>query len=163
MLDIITIGDEVLRQKAEPIKDFSSELGILVDAMFDTLKIDDGVGLAAPQIGVSQRLFVVDIPDGEKKVFINPEIVETSQETVAFEEGCLSIPGIYTDVVRPKRVAVQARDINGKPFNMNVDGFLARVIQHEFDHLNGVLFIDRIPEERRERLMKTYYKRNKKK
>jgi len=162
MLDIVTIGDEVLRSKAQQITEFGSELKILIDAMYESLQHDNGVGLAAPQIGVPQRLFIVDIPDGERREFINPEILETSQELVTYEEGCLSIPGVYADVDRPQRVRVQARDMTGKPFTFDVSGFFARVIQHEYDHLNGVLFIDRISDQVRERLMKTYCKRNKK-
>lgn len=159
MLDIVTIGDEVLREKAEPITEFSPELRILIDAMIESMHEDDGVGLAAPQIGVSKRMFVVHIQGEEPRVFINPEIIGTSQEVVGYEEGCLSIPGVFSDVVRPASVTVQAQNMEGRSFTVDAHGMLARVIQHENDHLNGVLFIDRVPEERRERLLKQYEKK----
>lgn len=162
MLDIYTLGEEVLREKAERISTFDNALAIFVDAMFETMEESDGIGLAAPQVGVPSRLFVVDTrKPGERMVFINPEIIETSQEQGAYEEGCLSIPGMYYDIVRPIRISVQAQDIKGKPFVLHAEGMLARVIQHENDHLNGVLFIDRMEEAEREKLVASYNRRNK--
>ena len=131
ILEIVKVGDEVLREKCAPVKEIDSSLKMLTDAMFDELLEADGVGLAAPQIGIPQRFFVVDIRDGKRYVFINPEIVETSMEKGPYEEGCLSIPGVYHDVIRPLRVKIQARDANGKLFNLDADGMLARGIQHE--------------------------------
>jgi peptide deformylase len=163
MLDIYTLGEEVLREKAQPVKKFDSAVAILVDAMFDTMEEGDGIGLAGPQIGVSQRIFVVDTrhPD-ERMAFINPEIVETSHEQGAYEEGCLSIPGMYYDIVRPQSVTIQAQDVTGKSFTVKASGLFARVIQHEYDHLNGVLFIDRMEQEARDSLVASYERRRKK-
>jgi peptide deformylase len=161
MLDIITLGDEVLHEKAQPIQDFGPEVSMLADAMFDAMEADNGIGLAGPQIGVLKRIFVTDAPD-EPRVFINPEIIETSFETVSIEEGCLSVPGIFAQLQRPERITVQARDAKGKLFTLKAEGMLARVIQHENDHLNGILFIDRLPEETREHLVSLYEKKQRK-
>lgn len=162
MLDIITLGDEFLREKTDRIIDFGSEIAVLADAMIDTMRSERGLGLAGPQVGVLKRIFVLELPEeGFSRVFINPEIIETSQELSSYEEGCLSIPGMYSDVIRPARVTVQAQDTKGKPFTINAEGMLARVIQHENDHLHGVLFIDRLDEDRRERVLKAYKKREK--
>lgn len=161
ILEIVKIGDEVLREKCTPVKEFDSAFKMLTDAMFDELLEADGVGLAAPQIGISQRFFVVDIRDGKRYVFVNPEIVETSLEKGPYEEGCLSIPGVYHDVERPLRVTVQARNAEGKLFNLSADGLLARVIQHEYDHLEGKLFIDHLSKEEREKMLKAYEKKQK--
>ena len=139
ILEIVKIGDDVLREKCTPVKEFDSAFKMLTSAMLDELLEADGVGLAAPQVGIPQRFFVVDIRDGKKYVFANPEIIETSIEEGPYEEGCLSIPGVYHEVIRPLKVKVQARDENGKLFNLSADGLLARVIQHEYDHLEGKL------------------------
>jgi len=163
MLDIYTLGEEVLREKAQPIKKFDSGLSVLVDAMFDTMEEGDGIGLAAPQIGVPQRLFVVDTRKaGERMAFVNPEVVETSHEQDSYEEGCLSIPGMYYNIVRPLEVTVQAQDVQGNPFSIKATGLFARVIQHEYDHLNGVLFIDRMEQGARDALVAAYEKKRKK-
>lgn len=159
-LEIVKLGDEVLRQVCEPVKEFDSAFKMLTDAMLDTLEEADGVGLAAPQIGVSQRFFVIDIRDGKQYVFANPEIIETSMETGPYEEGCLSIPGVYHDVTRPLKVKVQARDVRGKVFTLEADGLLARVIQHENDHLNGKLYIDHLSDEEKEKMIRVYEKKN---
>lgn len=160
MLDIYTLGDEVLSVKCEPVTVFDHALELLVDAMFDTVAEADGVGLAGPQVGVEQRLFVVDIPnEGIHKVFINPQIIETSVETGPYDEGCLSIPGLSHEVIRPVRVTCCAQDVRGKAFTVNADGLLARVIQHENDHLDGKLYIDRISAEEREKMVDRYNKR----
>ncbi|NCC64657.1 MAG: peptide deformylase [Spirochaetia bacterium] len=161
MLDIYTLGEEVLKQKCQPVTTFDSALRILVDAMFETMDQADGVGLAAPQIGVNSRLFVIHIKNTEKRAYINPQIIETSVETETAEEGCLSIPGVWHDVERPLRVTVQAQDLEGKVFTVKAEGLLARAIQHETDHLNGVLFIDRLDDIEREKMVKAYEKRNK--
>lgn len=163
MLDIYTLGDEVLREPTEEIKEFDSALKMLVDAMFDTLDEADGIGLAGPQVGVSKRIFIVDLHQGEKGkyVFINPVITETSVEVGPYEEGCLSIPGLFHDVIRPLKVKCQAQDINGKFFRVDADGILARVIQHENDHLYGKLYIDRLDDKDKEKMEKLYEKRQK--
>ncbi|NLV83424.1 MAG: peptide deformylase [Spirochaetales bacterium] len=162
-MDIYTLGEDVLRTKAEKITDFDQSLSILVDAMFDTMDEADGVGLAAPQIGVSKRIFVIDTrKDKERIAFVNPVIIETSQNTVSYEEGCLSIPTMYTQIVRPAEVTVQAQDVKGKSFVLKATGLLARAIQHEYDHLEGVLFIDRMEQQERDALVAAYQRRQKK-
>ena len=164
MLDILTLGDEFLREKTERIKDFGPEIPVLADAMVEAMQGERGLGLAGPQVGVLKRIFVVDLPEEKSaRVFINPEILETSQELASYEEGCLSIPGMYANVIRPVYITVQAQDVEGKPFTIKADGLLARVIQHENDHLQGVLFIDRLTEEKREKILKEYEKRGKRK
>lgn len=161
MLDIVTLGDEILRSECSDVKEFDSALAMLVDAMFDTLSEADGVGLAGPQVGVSKRIFVVKIPNSEPLAFINPTIIETSVEEGPYEEGCLSIPGVYHEVIRPLKVTIQAQNVKGKPFTMKADGLLARVIQHENDHLHGKLYIDHLPEKEKERMIHIYEKKNK--
>ena len=150
---ILTLGNELLRQKAAPVTNIDGELAKTALAMIEALKDGKGVGLAGPQVGVLQRIFVVHIEGDEPRVFINPSILETSQEMVKYEEGCLSVPGIWIDVMRPKSVKVQAWNEKGRPFTMEADGILARVILHEYDHLEGVLFIDRLPEQKRNRVL----------
>jgi peptide deformylase len=151
-MEICTLGDETLRQKAEPVRDFDAALKTAED-MISALHERRGVGLAGPQIGLLQRIFVVHVEGDVPRVFINPSIIETSPETVKYEEGCLSIPGVWADVVRPKRVKVQAWNERGRPFTLETEGLLARVILHEYDHLEGVLFIDRLSEPKRNRVM----------
>ncbi|MDR2729433.1 MAG: peptide deformylase [Treponema sp.] len=158
-MKIITLGDEMLRQKAEKINNIDAELKTTIEKMLETLEIDKGLGLAGPQIGFMKRIFVTHIENDEPRIFINPSIIETSQDTVKAEEGCLSIPGIYADVIRSESVKVQAWNENGKPFNMEASGLLARVIQHEYDHLDGILFLDRLSESKREKLIEKYDKR----
>ncbi|HKW51070.1 MAG TPA: peptide deformylase [Candidatus Eisenbacteria bacterium] len=140
-------GDPVLRKKAEPIAASQAEIKELVEAMFDCMYLEAGVGLAGPQVGISSRVFVVDVTDGEgvrtKRAFVNPEIVERTG-AVTGEEGCLSIPGIRADVKRAARIVVKATDEDGTPFRLAAEGLLSRAIQHETDHLDGVLFVDRL-------------------
>ena len=130
----------------------------MIENMLETMYHAEGVGLAAPQVGELKRIFVTHLPEDSPRVFINPEIVATSEEQTTYEEGCLSIPGLYAEVVRPAWVTVQARNEEGKLFTIDVTGLLARVVQHELDHLNGVLFIDRLPEKKRQRILKSYTK-----
>lgn len=145
--DIVIYGDPVLREVATPVEEVDQAIKNLVSDMADTVKKAQGLGLAAPQVGVSKRIFVVDLSavDITEKlhVFINPEILETSDE-VEMEEGCLSFPGIYQKIVRPARVVVRATDIDGHRFEMKAEGLAARAILHEYDHLEGKLFIDYI-------------------
>ena len=140
-------GDPVLRQKARPVQSFTPEITELAAAMFECMYREAGLGLAAPQVGLPQRLFVIDVEDPEgvrvKRAFVNPVIVERTGTTVG-EEGCLSIPGIRADVKRAAQVVVEARDERGAAFRMSAKGLLARAIQHETDHLDGVLFVDRL-------------------
>ena len=161
MLDIYKLGEDVLYTPTEKVKKFDSALKMLIDAMFDTMDEADGVGLAGPQVGVSQKLFVDDDRKGNRIAFINPEIIETSVEVGPYEEGCLSVPGVYHDVIRPLGVTVQAQDVNGKAFTIKATGLLARIIQHENDHLNAKLFIDRLSEDDRAMMVKVYERKNK--
>ena len=164
MLDIIKVGDEILHEKTEQVTVFDNALKVLIDAMFETMEGADGVGLAGPQVGVLKSLFVIEIPEKHfKKAFINPVIVETSVEEVTKEEGCLSIPGQYCKVTRFSKVTVQAQDENGKPFTLKAEGLLSRAIQHEYDHLEGRLFIDRLSEQDREILLSRYKKKQNRK
>lgn len=157
-LPIVAYGDPVLRKKAEEIDEDYPNLKEIIANMFETMYAAHGVGLAAPQIGLSIRLFVVDASpfaeneEGEvdpilkdfKKVFINPIIVEETGEKWAFGEGCLSIPDINEDVMRPERVLINYLDENFEEHEIELTGLAARVIQHEYDHIEGKLFIDRI-------------------
>lgn len=156
MLEVVTIPAEVLYQKAEPVTEIDDAVVELADQMVDAMHAAKGIGLAGPQVGRSLRLFVVHLADDEPHLFINPEIIGTSIETAKMEEGCLSIPGLYADVVRPRALEVQAYNRRGRPFTLAAEGLLARVIQHELDHLNGVLFLDHLSQRKRERLLKNY-------
>jgi peptide deformylase len=162
-MQIMTIGNECLKQKALPVKNIGPEYQKIAEDLIKTLKGGDGIGLAGPQVGLLERIFAVSIEGDKPRIFINPSIIETSQETIKYEEGCLSIPGIYTNVVRPKAVKIQAWNEKGKPFTLEADGLLARVILHEYDHLEGILFIDRIPEEKKNRILLKIEKANSKK
>ena len=135
MLEILTLGSEVLRKKCATIAVFDKKLEDLAIAMIDAMHISSGIGLAGPQVGVEKRIFVCHVQDDEPRIFINPEIIWTSQERSPYEEGCLSIPDVYSDVIRPKKIKLQTWSLKGKPFRMETDGILARVIQHEIDHL----------------------------
>lgn len=140
---IIYLPDERLRLVAKPVEHFDDELQTLIDDMFETMYHARGVGLAAPQIGISLRLSVIDI-DGDKKhqlVLINPEIIAREGET-EYEEGCLSVPGAYDKVLRANKVTIRALDRFGKEYEMSGDGVLGECFQHEIDHLNGKLFVD---------------------
>ncbi len=140
---ILYLPDSRLRMIAKPVEHFDDALQVLIDDMFDTMYNARGVGLAAPQIGVSMRISVIDVI-GDKKdqmVIINPELVATTGEK-EFEEGCLSVPGAYDKVIRAEKVTVKALNRLGKPFEIKADGLLAECLQHEIDHLNGKLFVD---------------------
>ena len=143
ILKIVQEDDPVLRKKAEPVKNPSDfKIKRLIADMIATMKNANGIGLAAPQIGHSLRLLTVSMED-RINVFINPEIKDLSDEAILFEEGCLSIQKIWGMVVRPKKLTIKALDENGKPIKIRAKGLLARIIQHEMDHLNGTLFIDK--------------------
>ncbi len=156
MLPILTLGDERLRKHSIVVPDLNGTIQAIIAQMFESMQAGKGVGLAAVQVGNLYRIFVTDVPHDKPRVFVNPEIVATSIEQVAFEEGCLSIPGIEAEVVRPQQVRVQAWNEEGKPFSLDAEELLARVVQHELDHVNGILFIDRVDPKKRERLVKQY-------
>jgi peptide deformylase len=156
MLEILTIGNEILTKKASPVMEFTDELASFINDMFEAMRIGRGIGLAAPQVGKSDRFFVTSLEQDKPRVFINPEIILTSPEEATYEEGCLSVPGLYARLKRPASVKIQAFNERGRPFTLDAEGLLARVIQHEFDHLNGVLFVDRLPPQVRERALKRY-------
>ncbi len=153
---ILTIGDETLKKHSSLVTVIDKGVVDFIHALSDTMYEGKGIGLAAAQVGELKRIFVCHVNGDKLRVFINPEIIETSYEQVSIEEGCLSIPGLYTDVVRPVHIRIQAWNEQEKPFTLEADGILARVIQHEFDHLNGVLFVDKVNPKKRERLLKTY-------
>ena len=156
ILRIRTLGDPVLRQPARPLEDFDRSLRRLVEDMFETMYDAPGVGLAAPQVGISLRFFVYD--DGKttgRRFLANPEILEREGEQT-HDEGCLSIPGPYHPTTRAMRVRVRGQDLEGRPVEVEGEGLVARILQHETDHLDGVLFIDRLPEEGRRQVMKEY-------
>ncbi len=142
---ITKLGEEILGKVSEPVdlKDINDEMRSFLNEMFETMISANGVGLAAPQAGVAKRFFVVIADDDVRRVFINPQIISTSSELCDYEEGCLSVPGVYENIQRPAKVTVQAFNEKGKPFTLEADGLLARIIQHENDHLDGYLFIDR--------------------
>ena len=156
MLEIVTYGNEILAQKAEPVKEFTPELAAFVEELYDTMVKGHGVGLAANQVGKLLRIFVTGVDGDKQRVFINPEIIATSPEEADYEEGCLSLPGLYTKVKRPASVKIQAYNERGRPFTLEAKDFLARVILHEYDHLNGVLFIDRLSPLGKERALAQY-------
>jgi peptide deformylase len=148
------IGDPVLSKKARLVKiPVSARIRDLVEEMFKVMEADNGIGLAAPQIGESVRLIVLDTgKPGGRMVLVNPKIVSSSKDGVSFEEGCLSVPGVNAEVVRPVSVRVEALTLQGKRKVVEADDILARVLQHEIDHLDGVLFVDRISQDERKRL-----------
>ena len=147
-LDIHYLGDRVLRQPAKRIAKVDDKLRQTVKEMLQTMYSADGIGLAAPQVGINKQLIVIDIaldnPDEPPLVLINPKITKTSADLCNSEEGCLSIPGVYLDVIRPEVIEVSYKNELGKPCKLKADGLLSRAIQHEMDHLNGVLFVDRV-------------------
>ncbi|MFP4490683.1 MAG: peptide deformylase [Spirochaetaceae bacterium] len=158
MLQIYTIGEDVLRKSCSPVEEVNEDIIDLAHTMLEKMYTDDGLGLAAPQVGVEKRIFVCHVQNDQARIFINPQLIGTSQEQSSYEEGCLSIPGVYADVTRPSSISVQALNERGRPFNLEAHGMLARVILHEMDHLKGVLFIDHLEEKRREKLLKAYNK-----
>ncbi|PUU88630.1 MULTISPECIES: peptide deformylase [Halanaerobium] len=143
LLKVREIGDPVLRSKAKEIDGVNKKTLTLIDNMFDTMYEEDGVGLAAPQVGILKRIAVVDIREGNKITLINPEIIEEEGKAI-MEEGCLSIPGETGDVIRAEKIKVRTLNKEGKEIEFEAEGFEARAIQHEIDHLDGVLFVDKI-------------------
>ena len=160
--DIIILPDKQLRLISKPVEKITSEIRALADDMLETMYEAPGIGLAAIQVAVPLRLITMDLSkkEGEKepRVFINPEILSASEEFSVYEEGCLSIPEYYEEVERPAQVRVRFMDINGKIHEEDADGLYATCIQHEIDHLNGVLFVDYLSKLKRDRVMKKFTK-----
>lgn len=162
LLGIRLLGEKVLRRRADPVEEITGEVRRLVNDMFDTMYEAEGIGLAAPQVGVSRRVLVVDVEDTDENrhvhALVNPAVVQSSRETDRGTEGCLSIPGIEETVTRPARVTVEALSEGGEPVRIEADGLLARALQHEIDHLDGVLFIDRVSSLKRSILLRKWRK-----
>ncbi len=160
---IVLLGDPILRTPAREVEVFDDELQALVRRMFRTMVAAEGAGLAAPQIGLSIRLFVADDgrtaeEGGGRIALVNPRIVESGGEESRESEGCLSVPGVSEVVPRPERVVVEGRDPQGAPVRIEADGLLSRIVQHEIDHLEGILFFDRISPLKRKLLLRKYRK-----
>jgi peptide deformylase len=144
ILPIRTLPDPILRQKAKRVRNIDGSIQRLIADMLETVKADPGrAALAAPQVGVSLRVIVIDIPGAEDIVLVNPEIVKSSGEH-AVTEGCLSVPGYYGEIKRARRVTAKGRDASGKEIRIKADGLLAQALQHEIDHLNGMLYVDHL-------------------
>jgi peptide deformylase len=160
LLTILHFPDERLRTRAQPVAEVNDTTRQLIDDMLETMYANHGIGLAATQVNVHQRLLVADISEGHNQplALINPEITQREGEEQQ-EEGCLSVPGVYDKVVRAERIVVKALDRQGEPIELAADGLLAVCIQHEMDHLEGKLFIDRLSNLKRDRLIKKYDKR----
>ena len=163
-LEIFKLGSETLRTEAKRISKVDNQIRHLAKDMLQSMYSAKGIGLAGPQVGISKELLVIDInfedSAAEPIILINPEITAFGSTLTTYEEGCLSIPGIYLNVVRPSTIKLKFRDEMGRPRKMNADGLLARCIQHEVDHLKGVLFVDRVTstEELKKELTKEGYK-----
>ena len=159
-LPILRYPDPRLLKPSKPVTRFDTDLKTLVQDMAQTMYEAPGIGLAAPQINVHQCIVVIDVSEkrDELRVFVNPEIIETSDEKALFEEGCLSLPGIYDEIERPARVTVRAQDENGNEFEVKAEGLLAVCIQHEIDHLKGHVFVDYLSPMKRNRIKKKLLK-----
>ena len=156
VLNILEFPDPRLRTKATPVKAVTDSLRDLIEDMFETMYAAPGIGLAATQVDVHQRLLVIDVSEDQSEplVFINPEVTVLDEELGEYDEGCLSVPGFYETVNRPKRVQVTALDRDGEPFTRELEGLLAICLQHEIDHLDGKLFVDYISPLKRQRIRK---------
>ena len=163
ILPIVEVPDPRLRQNPKPVEEVDDEVRALVADMFETMYDAPGIGLAAIQVGVPKRILVIDLqepkeeggdPVKDPRVFINPEIVTASDQEVPYNEGCLSIPDQYAEVDRPDRITARWLDEHGRPHEEEIDGLLAVCLQHEMDHLNGVLFIDHLSRLKREMVLK---------
>ena len=138
-----TIGDEILYKKCKPVKEMTPRIAQLIEDMFETMYENNGVGLAAPQVGILRQIVVIDVEDGSQYLLINPEIIETEGSQTG-QEGCLSVPGKAGIVTRPERVRVRALDENMEEFILEAEGMLARAVCHECDHLSGKLYVDMV-------------------
>jgi len=170
ILPIIETPDPLLRRKSSPVEAVTPELQALIDDMFETMYAAPGIGLAAIQVGVPKRLLVIDLQEPEEEdgepvrrplVFINPEIVETSETLQTYNEGCLSVPEMYAEVDRPDRIRARWLDRDGTQHDEQLDGMIAIVLQHEMDHLEGILFIDHLSRLKRDMILKKLAKARK--
>ncbi len=163
---LVYYGNDVLRKPADEVKNINQEIIDLIENMFDVMYRNNGVGLAGPQVNESKKIITIDIKNAKYPgmTIINPEIVSLSDKTGPYEEGCLSLPGISAEIIRPLQITVKAFTPDGKEILINADGLLARVLQHEIDHLNGKVFIDHLEDHIRKELgpeLKTIKKLNK--
>ena len=167
LLPILTAPDPRLKKKSQPVKAVDGEIRQLMDDMLETMKAAPGIGLAAPQVGALKRVIVLEIEREDTSTgplfMANPEIVEASDEDVSYEEGCLSVPDHYSDVVRPAKVTVRYLDRDGKQQDLTCEGLLATCVQHEIDHLDGILFIDHISALKRNMILRKLLKARKEK
>lgn len=155
-LMILQYPAPVLRERAKAVPRIDDEVRAVAARMIELMKEVKGLGLAAPQVGLPWRMFVTDVPDeGQVMVYINPSLSKFGRETDVYEEGCLSLPGIHIDITRPTSVTLTATNLEGKPVSCTSNDFSARVWQHEFDHLNGVLIIDHLPPDERAAMRKS--------
>jgi peptide deformylase len=157
VLTVRLYGDPVLRQAAAPVREITPEIKRVIADMTETMWHQVGIGLAAPQVGLPHRILVMDDGKGGAQALLNP-VIESRSGTVREEEGCLSLPGIFAEVERSKSITVSALDVEGKPVSFEASGLKARVVQHELDHLDGILFIDRLPPVTRDRIKKKIQK-----
>lgn len=157
-LEIRTFGDPVLKSQAAPVEEFDESLERLAEEMLETMRDHDGVGLAATQVGRLKRILVAALED-EEYVIVNPTVEENLGDPAPDTEGCLSIPGIQVEVQRPTNVTVSGFDVTGSPMKLEVEGLLARIIQHEVDHLDGILILDRTDRESRKAAMRAWRER----
>ena len=169
ILPITMFGDKILRKKVNKVEEVDNDTIELIKNMFDTMNNANGIGLAANQVGANKKLFIVDltkVEDYENSkpiVFLNPKIVKHSEEQIVFEEGCLSIPDIRGDVERPEAITIEYQDAELKEQTMDADNLLARVIQHEYDHVLGILFTDLVDDEMKKRFKKPLHRIRKRK
>ena len=162
---ILTEPDPILRKKCEPLEKVDTDTKKLMDDMLETMYVAPGIGLAAVQVGILKRLVVIDISKGEEKkqpiFLINPQIIHRSKKTSVYEEGCLSLPGQFAEIERPAECTIKYIDYNGKEKDLKADGLLATCIQHEVDHLNGILFIDYLSKLKKDMIIKKLVKQKK--
>lgn len=156
ILPVLRFPDERLRTKATPVAEINNDIRAIVSDMFETMYAENGVGLAATQVNIHQRIVVIDVSENKEKpyVLINPEIIRKSEDTLINEEGCLSVPGCYAKVDRSIDVTVKALDEHGNEFTLDGEELLSICIQHELDHLNGILFVDYLSPLKRQRIKK---------
>ena len=157
VLTVRLYGDPVLRQVAAPVREITTDIKRIIADMTETMWHQVGIGLAAPQVGLPYRILVMDDGKGGAQALINP-VIESRSGTVREEEGCLSLPGIFGEVERSKSIKVSSIDAEGKPISLEAAGLKARIVQHELDHLDGILFIDRLPPVTRDRIKKKIQK-----